>query len=232
MQGKRKVGFRAVQRPGSRVSIRPAGQGTTPGTGLIHPPRATLRLPWSGTLHPHRHLGPSPLAGVVPDSGGRPVQRNHRHPQAAAHAGLKACIVTFNALACRTDIAETIAAAGGTSRPGDNRFDLHANQRRDFARTDCTTAVTHDHSETVERGTAAPHSVPARSWAVPTASGTSSIPTTAAASGTACTEYWPNTPGRTAAARSMAALQRIARNFLTILKQYFQPRMSIRQLPG
>ena len=44
-QGKRKVGFRAVQRPGSRVSIRPTGQGTTPGTGLIHPPRATLRLP-------------------------------------------------------------------------------------------------------------------------------------------------------------------------------------------
>ena len=45
-QGKRKVSFRAVQRPGSRVSIRPAGQGTTSGTGLIHPSRATLRLPW------------------------------------------------------------------------------------------------------------------------------------------------------------------------------------------
>ena len=44
-QGKRKVGFRALQRPGSRVGIRPAGQGTTPGTGLIHPSRATLRLP-------------------------------------------------------------------------------------------------------------------------------------------------------------------------------------------
>ena len=45
-QGKRKVGFRAVQRPGSRGDIRHAGQGTTPGIGLIRPLRRTLRLPW------------------------------------------------------------------------------------------------------------------------------------------------------------------------------------------
>ena len=57
-QGKRKVSFRAVQRPGSRVSIRPAGQGTTSGTGLIHPSRATLRLPWF--VRSMDQLNPSP----------------------------------------------------------------------------------------------------------------------------------------------------------------------------
>ena len=48
--------------------------------------------------------------------------------------------------------------------------------------------------------------------------------------GTAYTGSWTTPSRRTAAARNMAALRRIALNFLTLLKQYFWPNMSIRWL--
>ena len=63
-------------------------------------------------------------------------------------------VVSINALACQTDIAQTIAEGNGwyLLAVKDNQADLHAHLQRDFAYLDRTGAVAHDRSETAEWG--------------------------------------------------------------------------------
>ena len=67
---------------------------------------------------------------------------------------LKGRVVSIDALGCRTDVAETIAAADGwyLLAVTDGESNLHLNLQRDFACLDRTGAVAHDRCETVERG--------------------------------------------------------------------------------
>ena len=146
---------------------------------------------------------------------------------------LEGRVVSIDALACQTDIAQTIAEGGGwyLLAVKDNPSDLHANLQRDFAYLDRTGAVAHDRSETVERGHGRlerrtctlmggarglrDELDPDRRWTD---------------LGCAVRYYITNLPLTLGAARNMAALRRIALNFLTILQQYFWPKMSIRRL--
>lgn len=66
---------------------------------------------------------------------------------------LKDRVVSIDAMGCRTDVAETIAAADGwyLLAVTDSESNLHRNLQRDFAYLDRTGAVAHDRHETVER---------------------------------------------------------------------------------
>ena len=66
---------------------------------------------------------------------------------------LKDRVVSIDAMGCRTDVAETIAAADGwyLLAVTDGEANLHLNLQRDFAYLDRTGAVAHDRHETVER---------------------------------------------------------------------------------
>ena len=183
---------------------------------------------------------------------------------------LEGRVVSIDALACQTDITQTIDEEHGwyLLAVKDNQSDLYANLQRDFAYLDRTGTMGHDHSGTVERGhgciewrtcilMGGTHGLqdeldPDRRWA---ALGCAvryyitnlSMDIRAArvadlvrghwGSRTACTGCW-TTPSRWTAAtlrtghaaRNRAALRHIALNFLTLMQQYFQPKMSIRQL--
>ena len=62
--------------------------------------------------------------------------------------------MSIDALACQTDIAQTIAEGNGWYLlvVKDNQSDLYAHLQRDFAYLDRIGDVVHDRSETVERG--------------------------------------------------------------------------------
>ncbi len=113
---------------------------------------------------------------------------------------LKSRVVSINALACQTDIAQTIAER--------NSWYL----QRDFAYLDRTGPVAHDLRDELDSD---------RRW-------------TALGCAVRSVRYYiTNLPVDTGAARNRAALPRIALNFLTILKPYSWPKMSIRRLrPG
>ena len=66
---------------------------------------------------------------------------------------LEGRVVSIDAMGCRTDVAETIAAADGwyLLAVTDSESNLHLNLQRDFAYLDRTGAVAHDRHETVER---------------------------------------------------------------------------------
>ena len=199
---------------------------------------------------------------------------------------LEGRVVSIDALACQTDIAQRIAEEGGwyLLAVKDNQSDLHAHLQRDFACPDRTGAVAHDRSETVERGhgrierriCTIPDGAggfrdeldPDRRW---TALGCAvrvvaerTLRGCTARSVRHCITNLPVTFGaarvadlvrghwgvenslhwvlddtfqedrcrlRTGhAARNRAALRRIALNFLTLMQQYFWPKMSIRRL--
>ena len=201
---------------------------------------------------------------------------------------LKGRVVTLDALGCQTDIARTIADAGGwyLLAVKDNQPDLHDDLRCDFAYLDRTggAAAAHDHSETVERGHgrherrtctimggtsglrdeldpdhrwaglgSAVRVVAARTLRGRTTCSVryyiTNLPVTIGAAriadlvrghwGIENNLHWvlddtfreDRCRLRTGhAARNMAALRRIALNFLTLLQHYFWPKVSIRRL--
>ena len=121
---------------------------------------------------------------------------------------LKSRVVSINALACQTDIAQTIAER--------NSWYL----QRDFAYLDRTGSVAHDLRDELDSD---------RRW---TALGCA-VRVVAERTARSVRYYITNLPVDTGAARNRAALWRIALNFLTILKPYSWPKMSIRRLrPG
>ena len=206
--------------------------------------------------------------------------------QLLADLDLEGRVVSIDALACQTDIAQRIAEEGGwyLLAVKDNQSDLHAHLQRDFACLDRTGAVDHDRSETVERGHGRierrictildgagglrDELDPDRRWtalgcavrvvAERTLHGCTArsvryyitnLPVTfgAARVGDLVRGHWGVENSlhwvlddtfqedrcrlRTGhAARNMAALRRIALNFLTLMQQYFWPKMSIRRL--
>ena len=206
--------------------------------------------------------------------------------QLLADLDLAGRVVSIDALACQTDIAQRIAEEGGwyLLAVKDNQSDLHAHLQRDFAYLDRTGTVTHDRSETVERGHGRRERRictildgagglrdeldPDRRW---TALGCAvrvvaertlrghtarsvryyitNLPVTFGAArvadlvrghwGVENSLHWvlddtfqeDRCRLRTGhAARNMAALRRIVLNFLTLMQQYFWPKMSIRRL--
>ena len=162
---------------------------------------------------------------------------------------LEGRVMSIDALACQTDIAQTIAEGGGwyLLAVKDNPSDLHANLQRDFAYLDRTGAVAHDRSETVERGHGRlerrtctlmggarglrDELDPDRRWTDLGCAVRVVAARTLRGHTTRSVRYYiTNLPLTLGAARNMAALRRIALNFLTILQQYFWPKMSIRRL--
>ena len=199
---------------------------------------------------------------------------------------LKGRVVSIDAMGCRTDVAETIAAAEGwyLLAVKDSEATLHANLQRDFAYLDRTGAVAHDRHETVERGhgrsehrtctiMGGPHGIleeidPDQRWAgLGCAVRVVAERTLRGRTTRAVRYYITNLPLDTGAARiadlvrghwgvenclhwvlddtfqedrcrlrtgqaarNMAGLRRIALNILTLLKQYFWPKLSIRRL--
>lgn len=127
---------------------------------------------------------------------------------------LKGRVVSIDALACQTDIAQTIAERNGWYLPAvkDKQPNLHAYLDR-------IGAVAHDLRDELD---------PDRCW---TALGCA-VRVVDERTVHSCTarHYITNLPVDTRAARNRAALQRIALNFLTILKPYSWPKMSIRRL--
>ena len=206
--------------------------------------------------------------------------------QRLADLDLEGRVVSIDALACQTDIAQRIAEEGGRYLLAvkDNQAGLHARLQRAFAHLDRTGTVAHDRSETVERGhgrlerrictildrtgglrdefdpdhrwTAlgcAVRVVAERTLRGCTARSVryyiTNLPVTFGAArvadlvrghwGVENSLHWvlddtfqeDRCRLRTGhAARNRAALRRIALNFLTLLQQYFWPKMSIRRL--
>ena len=135
---------------------------------------------------------------------------------------LEGRVVSIDALACQTDIAETIAEGGGwyLLAVKDNQFDLHANLRRDFAYLD-RTARYYITNLPVTVGAAAVADLVRGHWGIENSLHWVLDDTFRE---DRCRLHTGH------AARNMAALRRIALNFLTLLKQYFWPKMSIRRL--
>lgn len=219
---------------------------------------------------------------AVPDKGNELTAIRQLLPALA----LKDRVVTIDAMGCRTDVARTIADAGGwyLLAVKDSESSLHANLQRDFAYLDRTGAVAHDRCETVARGhgrlerrtctiLGGPHGIleeidPDQRWAGLGCAVRMVAERTVRGCTTRAVRYYitnlPVTVGaarmadlvrghwavenslhwvlddtfqedrcrlRTGhAARNMAALRRVALNILTLLKQYFWPKLSIRRL--
>ena len=206
--------------------------------------------------------------------------------QLLADLELEGRVVSIDALACQTDIAQRIAEEGGRYLLAvkDNQAGLHARLQRAFAGLDRTGTVAHDRSETVERGHGRierrictildgtgglrDELDPDRRWtALGCAVRVVAERTLRGHTARSVRYYITNLPMDTGAARvaelvrghwgvenslhwvlddtfredrcrlrtghaarNMAALRRIALNFLTLLQQYFWPKMSIRRL--
>ena len=137
---------------------------------------------------------------------------------------LKDRVVTIDAMGCRTDVARTMADAHGwyLLAVKDNESGLHANLQRDFAYLDRTGAVRYYITNLpLDTGAARIADLVRGHWGVENSLHWVLDDTFQEDRGRLRTGH---------AARNMAALRRVALNILTLLQQYFWPKLSIRRL--